>query len=244
MITGRGLHFKWPPLAASVVTVCGVSILCGLGTWQVNRLAEKEAFLKQIELETQKPPAPLQFQDLSEKNLFRRGSLNGHWLADRTVALIPRTYEGVPGAHLYAPLKLAEGQIVMVNRGWAPNNFSETALPLGLITVYGEILSWPQPNPFTPANPEAKSKKPYRHWYRLDKPALKTLFPDGEIIAPVILRAENPQEHPNSKQEVRPITQATKVEISNNHEAYAAFWYGMAVILSAVFLLRFVLTKR
>jgi surfeit locus 1 family protein len=232
-------HLQRPPLAASLLALCGVGVLCGLGTWQVNRLAEKEAFLRQLKAEAEQPASALSFQDFTPATLYKRGTLRGHWLSAGTVALIPRTYEGRPGAHLYTPLKLKGGEIVLVNRGWVPDSYQDTALPRGPVTIRGEIIHLPRPNPFTPPNPETKETSGARRWYRLDEAALKTLFPGTETVAPVMLRAENAQEDG-----VRPpVTKATEIQINNNHAAYAAFWYGMALVLSAVFFLRFMVVK-
>ena len=57
--------------------------------------------------------------------------LRGEWVARRTVFLDNRQMNGVPGFYVVTPLRLEGGAgSVLVQRGWAPRNFSRReALP-------------------------------------------------------------------------------------------------------------------
>ena len=240
MTSGPSFRLKKPPLTASLIALCAAGILCGLGTWQVVRLSEKEALLQTIETEAQKPHTQLSYADFSDKkNIYRYGTLEGRWLPEQSLTLIPRTYEGKAGGHLYTPLALMDGEIVMINRGWIPENYQNAPMPRGSVTVTGEILPLPSPNMFTPDNPSASSDAPNRRLYRLDGPTLKTLLGSHVTIAPLILRADNRLEDENPEGQTPPVTIATQPHINNNHASYALFWYSMALILAVIFVLRF-----
>lgn len=218
------MKFQKPPLIASVLAVSGIAVLCGLGYWQCVRLAEKEAFLERVALQQAQSPGTLTPQDFSEDNLYKRGTLKGRWLNDTTIKLIPRSFEGKPGTHLYTAFEIARGQAVMVNRGWLPQG--SPIPPATENTINGEISKFPSPNFFTPENPAEGMD-----WYRLSPQAIETITGKEWKIAAFILRADD-----NSSPLV---TNATKPQINNNHANYAAFWFSLTFILGVMFVLRF-----
>lgn len=220
--------FKRPPVLASVLAVAGISVLCGLGTWQLYRLSEKEALLARIEQWQAQSPAPeLSAADFTEDNLYKHGVLRGEWLAEQTIRLIPRIRKGAPGAHLYTPLRLEDDSYVLVNRGWVPQGYADSTLPQGIAYVEGDIAPFPRPNPFTPQN-----KPGSQDWYRIS--AAITGDTLGAEPLPFMLRATRQPEGASL-----PDTAATAPRINNNHAHYAAFWFCMAGILAVIFFLRF-----
>lgn len=216
------VSFRKPPLIASMLALCGVGILCGLGTWQIERLGEKTRFLEQRALWQAEAPKTLSLNDFTADSAYRPGMLEGRWL--KQWRLIPRAFDGKPGAHLYAALEIAPGQVVIVNRGWVPQDYAQAA-PQGRARLTGEIQPFPSPNMFTPEN-AAESNDLYR------------ISPDiiAGQVAPLILREV-------SEGRDLPNTAATEAKVNNNHAAYAAFWFGMAAILSAIFALRFIIQR-
>ncbi|MCD8497615.1 MAG: SURF1 family protein [Alphaproteobacteria bacterium] len=228
-------RFQKPPLVASILTLGGISVLCGLGTWQLQRLAQKEEFLAQIARWQETPQESLTFDDFSdEAQLYKPGTLQGHWLDNAAVKLIPRSYDGKAGAHIYTPLDIGEGRIVIVNRGWVPQGYDLPESPSGSISLTGEIGRFPTPNMFTPDNP-ADTKE----WYRVSVLAFQAALGDGNEVAPLALR----QTRDDSSLTNLPLTDATKPQINNNHASYAAFWFAMAGIMAGVFTLRFLCKK-
>ena len=45
-------------------------------------------------------------------------SMRGVWLADRTILIDNRVHGGRPGYHVMTPLRLDDGEVVLVRRGW------------------------------------------------------------------------------------------------------------------------------
>lgn len=219
------MMIKRPPLLASVLALSGICVLCGLGNWQLERLAEKEAFLEQLSLQQKSPPGTLTHADFSDKNLYKRGTLKGRWLPETTIKLMPRSFEGTPGAHVYTALETEPSRAVMINRGWIAEGSEVPLLESGPIS--GEISKFPTPNFFTPENPAEGFE-----WYRISPEAVEKMSGGRWEIEPFILRADDGSTGPL-------LTAATKPQINNNHASYAAFWFCMAFVLAGVFFLRF-----
>ena len=131
-------------VVALLVTLVGVALAARLGIWQLDRAGQKIALQTSLEARSREPAldattlarAPL----AAEAQHHRRVSLRGRWLAERTVFLDNRQMDGKVGFFVVTPLALTPGSgVVLVQRGWAPRNFtSRTALP-ALTTPAGTV---------------------------------------------------------------------------------------------------------
>ena len=95
-----------------------------LGVWQLGRASDKQAMM---DLRSARQDAFMLGRELrwrtdikSEMLDQQRVTLQGQWLGDASVALDNRAWEGRPGVHVLTPMRLADGSLVWVNRGWAP----------------------------------------------------------------------------------------------------------------------------
>src|SRR3954470_18335815 len=144
-------------LAATLFTLAAVSIMAGLGTWQVERLAWKNALIDRIESGMRAVPAPLpsRVENPAEWD-FRRVSVTGQFLHDHELDLAARSMNGRVGYHIVTPLKRDDGTLVLVNRGWVPLERRDPStrpegLPAGTVTVEGVARvpagqGWMQPD--------------------------------------------------------------------------------------------------
>ena len=138
-------------LTAAAVLVAGVTF--SLGQWQLRRAAQKESL--QWAIESQSNQSILKAHDLADPQILRdavhrRATLKGSWRPELTVFLDNRQMNGRPGFIVITPLTLdGTGQIILVQRGWAPRNFEKRAelpaieSPKGLVTVRGRIAPPP-----------------------------------------------------------------------------------------------------
>ena len=138
-------------LTLAAVLVAGATF--SLGQWQLRRAAQKEAV--QATIEAKNMLAPLDGRALAaSKNIadevYRRVAVQGVWQAAHTVYLDNRTMSGRTGFWVLTPLALqGTGQVILVQRGWVPRDFSdrtrvpEVATPAGLVTVEGRIAPPP-----------------------------------------------------------------------------------------------------
>jgi surfeit locus 1 family protein len=123
-----------------------------LGGWQWGRAQQKLALHAAIEQRGQQPPASA--DELAGTGgtglLHRQVDLRGQWLATHTVYLDNRQMNGKPGFFVVTPLRLdGRADVVAVQRGWVPRNFTQRAqlpqvqTPAGTVTLRGRVAPPP-----------------------------------------------------------------------------------------------------
>jgi surfeit locus 1 family protein len=141
-------------IAVLIAAIAGVALASRLGVWQLDRAQQKLAL--QASLEARSHEAPLdaatlaRSADAARSQQHRRVVVHGRWLADRTIFLDNRQMDGKVGFFVVTPLALdAAPATVLVERGWAPRNFtSREALPpvetpTSAVTVAGVVAPEP-----------------------------------------------------------------------------------------------------
>lgn len=137
-----------------LATLAGVALAARLGFWQLDRAAQKIALQTILEARSREPAldgatlarAPL----AAEAQHYRRVSLRGRWLADRTIFLDNRQMDGKVGFFVVTPFALTPGSgVVLVERGWAARHFTDRAAlprlvtPDGIVAVDGIVAPSP-----------------------------------------------------------------------------------------------------
>jgi surfeit locus 1 family protein len=113
-----------------IATVLGVGLAARLGWWQLDRAAQKIALQRSLEERAALPELPAtalaRTEAEAQAQQHRRIRLHGRWLDRATVYLDNRQMNGRPGFFVVTPLLLPEtGQAVLVQRGWAPRDFTD-----------------------------------------------------------------------------------------------------------------------
>jgi surfeit locus 1 family protein len=226
------------PLWASLFTLCGVAVLCGLGTWQLERLAWKRELIAQIEQELTKDAAqtPIAPEDFKQTSGFKRGTIEGVFDHSKEVMVQGRLRDGKLGYDIITPF-LPEGaqNYILVNRGWVPiererKSQDVIAWPEGKTKLVGMLRLAPTSNMFTPQN-----KPDNKEWFTMT-PDIASGLHGINIEGPMILYAEGeiiPALYPSPHNAV--------MNLSNNHLQYAIFWYVMAGAMVMVYALRFII---
>jgi surfeit locus 1 family protein len=227
----EGRRFR-PGLAATLATLIAVTIMVGLGTWQVERLAWKNALIDRIESGLRAAPAPLPARVENPADWdFRRVSVTGRFLHDHELDLAARSMNGRIGYQIVTPLKRDDGTLVLVNRGWVPLEKRDPAsrpegLPAGTVTVEGVARVPAERGWMQPDNDPATNM-----WFWYDIPAMAAQAGEGAGEAlPVVIEAgdaPNPGGFPIGGQ--------TNVNIANNHLQYAFTWYSLAITLIVIY---------
>lgn len=138
-------------ITLAAVLLAGASF--SLGQWQLRRAAQKEALQNAIEsrssLQTLDARA-LAAARSANHLLHRQASLTGRWSAEHTIYLDNRPMGGKSGFVVVTPLLLdGSAQVVLVQRGWVPRNFTDRtrlpdiSTPVGPVTVHGRIALAP-----------------------------------------------------------------------------------------------------
>lgn len=130
----------------------GAAVTLSLGRWQLDRAAEKQAWQASIDARAQLPVLDargLAGMSDSDELLHRRVEAVGQWVPEHTVFLDNRQMNGRPGFFVLTPLRLDNGAVVLVQRGWAPRNFEDRTrvpqitTPAGPVRVQGRIVLAP-----------------------------------------------------------------------------------------------------
>lgn len=238
---------RWLPLRALVsrrwllttlVVLAGMAVLVRLGMWQLDRLEQRQA--RNALLVEQLSAAPLDLNaeslpaDLSEVT-NQRAVARGAFDFSQQVALTLQNWEGQPGVHLLAPLRLeGRAEAVLVDRGWIP--FEESAPEAwsrfdeaGTQTV-GGFLQPSQPPPRGNA-PAAAGQGPQREWYRVDVQAIQAQVPYP--LLPVYL-LQTPGEGQGGAGLSLPYRPEPQPDLSEGrHLGYAVQFFLFALILGA-----------
>ena len=221
----------WLLLATAVV----VAILLSLGTWQVRRLAEKQALVAHVRLRIKEPPVPLPPPSLWASmdplaSDYMPVRLTGRFDPEREFDVFatlaePKGKEGGVGWFVFAPFVETDGGTVLVNRGFVPDRLKDRArradpLPTGETTLTGLLRRPEGSNLFTPANNLERNQ-----WFTRDPEAMARVMglkPDR--ILPFYIDADATQTPPGGF----PQAGETVIEFPNNHLGYAITWYGLA----------------
>jgi len=129
----------------------GIAATIALGFWQWGRGAQKTALHEAMA--RQEALAPVGIADALREGaalLHRQVVLRGTWIPDRTLWLDNRQMNAVPGFYVVTPLRVDDSNaVVLVQRGWAPRNFTRRealpplATPAGTVEVRGRLAPPP-----------------------------------------------------------------------------------------------------
>lgn len=102
-----------------IVYLLGLSLLLGLGGWQVGRGLEKNQVEKATS-ERQSQHLTIEKQPQSWADIkYKIVQLDGNWLLGKTFLLDNRIYRGKIGYELLTPFQFSgDDSVVLVNRGW------------------------------------------------------------------------------------------------------------------------------
>jgi surfeit locus 1 family protein len=226
-------------LGPALFTLTGLVLLIGLGTWQVERKAWKEALIASIEQRMDAPPMalppPERWASLRQADEeFARVAFRAPF-DDTREALVWASGKALrpdvtgPGYFVFTPARLASGGVVVVNRGFVPEQ-NRKALSRGAGEVTGPVdivgaLRWPEPRGwFTPQAEPARNL-----WFARDHLAIAAAKGWGSV-APFYVEQEAPPA-PGGLPQVGKVV----VALPNNHLQYAITWYSLAVVLAGVF---------
>lgn len=219
-----------------VVLMLGLTALfAGLGIWQVNRLAEKEALIATVAARETEPPGPFPaFADWPgmdpEAFNFRSVTITGEFSAADTILVFTSLSDARgdfsgPGYWVIEPLKLPGGGAVFINRGFVPQERkAEFAAggntPLGEQVLTGVARVSELVGSFTPAADAADRIEWVRNIDRMAQLVDPAIGPFAPLY--IDLPAGAPGTLPQGGE--------TVVEFPNNHFGYALTWFGFAIL--------------
>ncbi len=224
-----------------LVTIAFV-ILCGLGVWQLQRLAWKTDLIATVESRTElapiAPPGPSAWAGLDFEMVdYLPVRLTGAFRHDLeahvyTTLTQPAGPLGGQGYFVMTPFETADGWWVIVNRGFVPTERKDPATRAegqieGPTEVVG-LLRQPQGrNAFTPPDDTEANI-----WFTRDPVAIAGAAGLPAVLAaPYYVDARFDPDLPGGL----PQGGETVVSFSNNHLQYVITWFGLAIALLGVF---------
>lgn len=228
----RGARF-W---AFLVFMLALMVLFVALGTWQLERLEEKDRLIANVTARINEPPTP--FPIYTEWTALEADgydylpvSLTGTWRPGGTILVFtslgePKGQFSGPGYWVMTPFELATGGTVFVNRGFVPQASGPAfaqggTIDPGLISIAGIARNSEAVGSFTPAPDLARHVEWVRSPARLAAMA-------GDLPQPVApVYVDLPAGPPGAL----PQGGETVIEFPNNHLGYAMTWYGFALLV-------------
>ncbi|UXU76614.1 MULTISPECIES: SURF1 family protein [unclassified Paracoccus (in: a-proteobacteria)] len=212
----------WRRLALAGAALAVLAGLILLGLWQLQRLEWKTALIARVEAQLAAPvqpaPGPEQWPRLGPDDEYRRISVSGHYRTDSDILVKAVTARGA-GFWVMTPLDTAQGWVVLVNRGFVPQDDRDTRpLPPGPVTVQGLLRASQPGGAFLRRNDPGAGR-----WFSRDVAAMAAQLGLGDV-APYFIDAEA------GPPGTRPIGGLTVLGFRNPHLGYALTWFALAAL--------------
>jgi cytochrome oxidase assembly protein ShyY1 len=227
--TPRGVGF-------GIFTLLILTLLIGLGVWQLQRRVEKHALIAQLtERLAAAPgalPSPAQWSALTPAgDEFRRVRFSATY-KQRPDAMVYSSGSAIredvsgPGTWAFLPARLPGGETIAINTGFVQNTMQDraqqdravTRLVTGApVTLTGYIRFPESAGALTPQENIAK-----RLWFTRDHVAIARALGWGEV-APFYIDLETPVPE-NGIPKPGPL----EVHLKDDHLQYAITWFGLA----------------
>jgi surfeit locus 1 family protein len=222
------------PLVPVLVVAPVLALLLALGTWQLTRADEKEAILAVYRERSQAPAAPLptQWAD-SEQLRFRHVELTASFVPHRQFLLDNQIRDGRVGFQVLTPARVAgRDELVLVDRGWIPQQGGRDALPDLDVSAEPRRISGVIYVPFGQGLRLGGMDEGQLAWPRLiqyvDFEQLEKRL--MQSIAPFTVRLD--PTYPDGYLREWPVIAVSP----ERHLAYAIQWFGLAVVLVVGFI--------
>jgi cytochrome oxidase assembly protein ShyY1 len=213
---------KW--IAGHLLALTVVVVFVNLGLWQLDRhqwRSDRNASIAEgLRAEA------LPFDRLAHgRRDYRRTVASGRYLPEREALLTPRNERG-PGHHVLTPLRLDDGRLLIVDRGWVPFALDEppvgeAAPPGGTVTLEGVLL------PATEVDPKAVRDGDGR-LLRVAAVAPRVIAGTAaeDVVDDVFLLAREPSPAPGAL----PLPAALPARERGPHLSYAVQWFLFALV--------------
>lgn len=218
----------------SVLVLFMLCVFIGLGSWQLQRKAEKEQILQSKENRGSQvtESLPLDLDEYASWR-YRQVSIQGSYLDGRQLLLDNQIQQKKVGFNVFSPLQLSDGRVVLVDRGWLPHaeyRDQQPAVKVGnsLRTIEGYAYT-----PFSDGLRLGSVDNDQLSWPRMiqyiDYQQLQDVLGIGLI--PVVIRL-SPEASDGYLREWPVVAFGPE-----RHLGYAVQWYALALAMVVIFLI-------
>ncbi|MFC3122581.1 SURF1 family protein [Agaribacter flavus] len=230
------MRHSYRSVLLTIVAIACIVTMFALGFWQLERKAQKEQRILQIE--QRQDANPLRLEDVVKapaSHLDFTLSLSGLAL-NKLFYIDNKLYEGRTGYHLIQILKTNTGNVA-VNLGWVAGESTKRILPVvdvmeGHVDVSG-VIAMPSNNIFVTETNTAYGEFPVR-LQQLDIALMEKFL--GEDVLPFVVLANAEAASPFIR-EWQPVVMPPE-----KHLGYAIQWFGLGIAGLSVFIVA--LTKQ
>ncbi len=221
-----------PTLWPTLFTVPALVALIGLGLWQLDRLQWKSALIEMFEERVSAVPLapPDAIGDITTWR-YRRIVAEGEFLHDREVHITGKPFEGSAGFHVLTPLRMPDDRILIVNRGWVPDNRRSRSrrpetVQAGRVMIEGILREDRRRGYFVPDNEPVNDI-----WLYIDTAEIAAHRQLGPVLPYYIDAIRDPERRR------LPVGASTAITVRNEHLQYAITWFLLAVALAVIYII-------
>jgi cytochrome oxidase assembly protein ShyY1 len=218
------LRPKW--ILFHVLCVALVVTMVNLAFWQIRRLHEREGFNQTVRNHSAQPVAPLGdvlTPGVSPSTVeWRRVTVDGTYLTNGEVVVENLSQNGEAGRNVVDPLRLGDGTVLLVNRGFVPGTEALPPAPTGTVTVVGQLRRSEVRGTGQPSDATGVRLTQVR---RIDIPLLSAQLGAGAPVKPMYLQllTSTPPEG------TYPANVAQPVLDNGPHLSYTIQWFVFSV---------------
>lgn len=200
-----------------------------LAVWQVQRLGWKQDLIarveRQIHMAPIDPPPASDWASISRRDEYRPLRLRGRF--EPREVLVQATTELGGGHWVMAPLRLPDGNVLLINRGFVPPEQrapERHAAPDGAVELTG-LLRMTE----TGGGPIRKNMPSEGRWYSRDVSGISAQLGLTGPVPPFFVDESADPTQPQRW----PRPGLTVIRFANNHAVYAATWLALAAMAAA-----------
>lgn len=227
------LRPKW--IGFHVLVLAGVITMVNLGFWQLDRLDQRQAFNATVEARYDADPRPLAevltAEADSDEVEWYPVSATGVYEPESTIRIVNRSQNGFAGDNIVVPLRLADGRVLLVNRGFLVQGTVVPRAPAGEVTVTGHLRP-SQARRLGQLSDPASGRLAEAQRIDIDRLAQQL---DGDVVSMYVDAYES---SPADSEDLQPVVAPDLSE--GSHLSYAIQWF----IFSACAVVGWVLAVR
>jgi cytochrome oxidase assembly protein ShyY1 len=219
--------------------VLAFAVLVSLGTWQLQRKTWKEGLIATLDERLAAAPVALPVSETwpaldPAHDEYRRVTFTAKFEKNEDALVYASASAFRPdvsgfGLWVFTPAQLADGSVVVINRGFVPSNTNwkpnvVPSTPASGDTVLSGVMRWPERRGwFTPQDKA--------NIFFVRDPAAIAAAKGWGRVAPFYVELESPMPTGGWPQPGKLMP-----NLPNNHLQYAVTWCGLALVLAVSFL--------
>ena len=199
---------------ALLLGLAGVTFLCGLGIWQIQRMYEKRGQLDEMTAGISSPAVPVPATFDPEKDRYRPVTVEGRFTGEVLYVLSGKSMIGA-GVQVISVLQTADNRRLLIDRGFLQDDDKHKVLAATDVKILGNLM-WPRDsNQYTPP-PDLKTGL----WFGRDAVAMAAKLNTEAVM--IVARTPT-----GDGIEAMPVDTAS---IPNDHWGYAITWFSLAFV--------------